>query len=604
MRQVPVCRIRWQFEQKGAVSVFGIHLIDDGIGGSMRSVNGVRAVRLSLGLTTLGAVIISIASVVSVGAAVTLNSVTLNWTATGDDGNSGIATQYAIRYYDAPITVQNWGLSNVVDYSSTPQLAGTPESVTVVGLSPGTLYYFAIRAADEVGNWSPLSNVISVTTLSNRPIASFDGSSTNGCAPLAVAFNDLSTGGVTSWQWDFGDGNSSAVQNPNHVYQYAGLFTVTLVASNSDGADTAIGLNFVTVDPACTVKSFALSDRTVRGDVAGSYVATHTDDTDYQVLSEVESSGKRSNRFSRLDHRWQFIATSGNSLTLNVRAYRPNNSENDNFIFEYSTDNVNFIPSLTVNSSTEQLFSSDLPNNLSDTVYIRVVDSDHRFGNLIFDRLYVNQLYLESSTAVASPETLFVAGVNVVRIGGKGGRYQGRASVLVHSSDLKPAVGVTVYGQFSGNSSEALSSVTGANGVALFETRKVKGLSSSWCFGVDDIRFNENIYDPALNLESSNCEVIAPRIAALPGSYQLEQNYPNPFNPSTQISFSLPESHGDVRLEVFDVTGRLVATLKAGPVEAGDHTIEWDGSRAASGVYFYRLTAGEFRETRKMVLVK
>lgn len=80
-------------------------------------------------------------------------------------------------------------------------------------------------------------------------------------------------------------------------------------------------------------------------------------------------------------------------------------------------------------------------------------------------------------------------------------------------------------------------------------------------------------------------------------------NYPNPFNPTTEISFSLP-SASHVKLEVFNVMGQKVATVVDKHLEAGDHSVTWDGSQVASGVYFYRLDAGDFSTTRKMILLK
>ncbi len=91
--------------------------------------------------------------------------------------------------------------------------------------------------------------------------------------------------------------------------------------------------------------------------------------------------------------------------------------------------------------------------------------------------------------------------------------------------------------------------------------------------------------------------------ASLPKSYSLSQNYPNPFNPVTEIKFALPRSV-DIRLEVFNVLGQKVATLADGRCDAGEHTVIWNASRQASGVYLYRLTAGEFVETKKMLLLK
>ena len=95
---------------------------------------------------------------------------------------------------------------------------------------------------------------------------------------------------------------------------------------------------------------------------------------------------------------------------------------------------------------------------------------------------------------------------------------------------------------------------------------------------------------------------------ALPSAFSLNQNYPNPFNPVTTISFSLPEAT-DVTLDVFNIMGQKVATLVNGPMEAGEHQIQWDGKvegsgSVATGVYFYRLQAGEFVETKKMLLLK
>ncbi|MCL0102684.1 fibronectin type III domain-containing protein [Dehalococcoidia bacterium] len=102
----------------------------------------------------------------------TLDSIELTWTASGDDGNLGTATEYDIRYSTSPITGANW--DDAVDVMRvagelTPGAAGTTETFVVVDLQPGTKYYFAIKTADEVPNWSLLSNVASETTLINHP---------------------------------------------------------------------------------------------------------------------------------------------------------------------------------------------------------------------------------------------------------------------------------------------------------------------------------------------------------------------------------------------------------------------------------------------------
>ncbi|MDD5426109.1 MAG: CARDB domain-containing protein [candidate division Zixibacteria bacterium] len=89
----------------------------------------------------------------------------------------------------------------------------------------------------------------------------------------------------------------------------------------------------------------------------------------------------------------------------------------------------------------------------------------------------------------------------------------------------------------------------------------------------------------------------------IPEKFSLYQNYPNPFNPYTEIGFDLP-SPCNVKLEIFNIMGQKVATLIDKNLEAGHHTLQWDASNQASGVYFYKITAGDIVETKKMVLLK
>ena len=91
--------------------------------------------------------------------------------------------------------------------------------------------------------------------------------------------------------------------------------------------------------------------------------------------------------------------------------------------------------------------------------------------------------------------------------------------------------------------------------------------------------------------------------SAVPGVFELSQNYPNPFNPTTTINYSVPKT-GMVSLKVYNVLGQVVATLYAGTQQSGSHTAVFDGSRLASGVYFYRLDAGNASITKKLVLMK
>jgi hypothetical protein len=109
-------------------------------------------------------------------------------------------------------------------------------------------------------------------------------------------------------------------------------------------------------------------------------------------------------------------------------------------------------------------------------------------------------------------------------------------------------------------------------------------------FIMDDLSFG-----PATSVDASG--------NVLPTSFELLQNFPNPFNPSTTIQYSIPRT-SRVKLSVYDLLGREVAVLVDGDTAPGSYRVEFDGTRLSSGTYFYRLQAGEFSQTRQLVLMK
>ncbi len=90
---------------------------------------------------------------------------------------------------------------------------------------------------------------------------------------------------------------------------------------------------------------------------------------------------------------------------------------------------------------------------------------------------------------------------------------------------------------------------------------------------------------------------------SVPSNIKLNQNYPNPFNPTTEISFVLPESN-EVSLKIYDLMGREIATLVDGRLNAGEHQYNFDATGLASGVYLYQITAGDFTQVKRMMLIK
>ena len=96
---------------------------------------------------------------------------------------------------------------------------------------------------------------------------------------------------------------------------------------------------------------------------------------------------------------------------------------------------------------------------------------------------------------------------------------------------------------------------------------------------------------------------ISNEIKDLPKDYTLSQNYPNPFNPNTIISYSLPSAF-NIRLNIYNTLGQKIKTLETGYKTAGNYSVNFNASDLPSGIYFYKLEAGQFTQTKKMILIK
>jgi PKD repeat protein len=124
---------------------------------------------------------------------------------------------------------------------------GKSTSHVVPNLADGTTYYYAVTAYDASLVESGFSTEVSKQQPAGVPVAQFSASTTSGLAPLALNFTDGSTGGITSWSWKFGDGQSSSTRNPAHVYSNAGTYTVSLTVTGPGGTDTQTKSNYIQV---------------------------------------------------------------------------------------------------------------------------------------------------------------------------------------------------------------------------------------------------------------------------------------------------------------------------------------------------------------------
>jgi PKD repeat protein len=531
-----------------------------------------------------------------------------------------------------------------------------------------------------------------VTVTCTAPSAGFVGSPTSGEVPLNVNFTDQSTG-ATSWSWDFGDGGTSSAQNPSYEYTSAGTYTVELSLTNSCGSDIATMVDYITVETSADIYAYALSDIAVTGTVTGDYLDTRASDNVYEVITEVQYTGHPRKTYSYLEHKWNFDVSSGSDITFYLEGYRSNNSDGDNFTFEYSTDDVTYLPLVTIASATEQTYSTSIPNTTSGTVFVRVSDTNRSWGNLSFDNITIDEMYFVTTGSGPQPPVADFSGtptsgvvpLNVnftdlssgsptswdwdfgdggsstsqnpsytynstgtytvvltvtnaygsdtntktnyiaVSVAGNdihvhdmvvtrvksGPNYSGRCVVTINDNNENPVSGATVYVIATGPTGGSYNGVAGANGTVTFTTSGMKKPSGEWCFEVTGVSHTTMTYNSGSNHVTSACESgwlygdggVAINLNQLPGRFNLSQNHPNPFNPTTTIAYSLPES-GQITLKVYNLLGHEVKTLVNGWKDAGDYEVTFDAEYLASGIYFYRLNAGEYVETKRMLLLK
>jgi hypothetical protein len=137
---------------------------------------------------------------------------------------------------------------------------------------------------------------------------------------------------------------------------------------------------------------------------------------------------------------------------------------------------------------------------------------------------------------------------------------------------------------------------TGNFKLGYLTTKNGSGLIYEFAQGWSDTSMGHPITVSATSVELES-------LGGLPAAYALGQNYPNPFNPTTIIRYAVP-SQSDVRLTVVDMSGREVAVLAQGVQDAGEYLVRFAPENLASGVYFYKIQAGSFTATRKMLYVR
>ena len=230
-------------------------------------------------------------------------------------------------------------------------------------------------------------------------VADFVCTTTYGVVPFTAQFTDLSDGNPTSWNWKFGDGGKSKDQNPSHIYTKPGTYNVELKISNATGESDISKEDYITV----VVIAHPLSDTTLSGEVSGDLYDVDSSDNDYLIITEARSKWYNPARTSFLEHKWEFDLIEGSSITFYVEGFRPDNPDTDDFVLEYSIDNVNYRKLLTIIGTADSVYSASIPSTISGTVFIRVRDTDRRIFALSTDYVYIDNIYCQIKGKLPEP---------------------------------------------------------------------------------------------------------------------------------------------------------------------------------------------------------
>ncbi len=383
------------------------------------------------------------------------------------------------------------------------------------------------------------------------PTANFTGSPTSGCPTLTVNFTDQSSGDITDWSWDFGDGTTSTLQNPSHDYANPGSYTVSLTVTGPGGSDTNTKNNYITVE-----------DPAVTADFSGTPTSG---DAPLDVAFTDNSTGASS---------WSWDFGDGATST----AQNPTHT--------YTVAGV-YTVTLTASNSC----GTDTQTKVD---YITVTEPQG--GN--------DETHVASNTVVKESFFIVTRGNATVKIVDQNGNPVADATVDGSwSGSVNQSVSITTDANGEANS---ISSWVFGDGTFQFCVDNVTKTGYTY-------NASANVVTCAsTDGSSSAAKTVAAKEVKIEDvekdlGFKLAGNSPNPFNPVTTITYVLPEN-ARVRLDIYNVLGQRVKTLVDGQVEAGINSVVWNGKDAvgnqvSSGFYVYQLTINNKDVLRKKMLM-
>ena len=506
---------------------------------------------------------------------------------------------------EGTITAWSW------DFGDTN--TSTAQNPTHVYGAAGT-YAVQLIVTDDLGAMDTTSQDVTVTAPNGDPVAGF----TVVTNELVATFTDTSTddGTVSSWSWDFGDTNTSTDQNPEHTYAAPGTYSVQLIVTDDLGAADTTSQD-VTVEQAPVAGfTFVATDLTV------DFTDASTDDSLIVAWAWEFGDGAT----DTLQHPQHIYAAAGTySVVLTV------------------TDNV----SLTASDTVDVTVTEPGIGPFLESAGMVVMEAENYFTKI--DRgvhAWVDTTsqsgFSGSGAMLADPNTGELVRKNKATTDSPEMQYE-----IEFTETGSYYVWARVYGEADGD----LTVHGGVDGVV--SASKLEGnVEAQWTWTNLDTKdkrvtvgiltpgpytFNVWMRDDGLYIdkivlttdpdftptglgptESSRASSAPESMSTMqdagalrltkeqeeiPVEFVLDGNYPNPFNPMTTIRFGLPEA-SSVALTIYDLQGKEVTRLLDQQLDAGYHHISWNAGHLPSGVYFYRLDAGTFSDTGKMLLVK
>jgi len=490
----------------------------------------------------------------------TNNSVDLSWTAPGDDGYSGTAVEFDLRYSTSTITEANFGSATQFANEPVPGPSGTVHScITVPGLNQCTVYNFAIKTRDDANNWSSLSNVPSVKTKCSPggPICEGGGMFAQG-------------GGDGGWTPEnsvlslTGSQATDAYRLKGTAGPIDGNYVMRLLKVGTGHTDVDL-VSVGTVDHGSSVSPFVSSSGVVLGTTSTVQSATDGAGTDVTSLT----AGSSTQSYAALAGQSLLVTIGGSAssdtcLVIESSGYRPS----------ASADSTGILVQVQRSDGSWRTLDHIYPRRSFDP-YAVDTDGCAAVRLLFLGDHWVRSIRRLNMSGTATPQALTLANATHSRLG-----------------DVSAAVGSSGGSTTTLVDGDLLNLGFGATAVPSGKVRdlflRVRGTYSTQPAG--------RASDVALASSEEKFE------------YALGPARPNPSMGSVTIQYTLAQE-SLVSIRVFDVAGRLVKNLVSENGAAGPHDVTWDatddrGLRVAAGVYFYRMLAGSWMSQRKVVFLE